>query len=208
MLERSSDYRIQAETAKHSLATRLSHIALASTIILQLLTSVVMHGPHRGRPADAIFTVHEISGLFALVFAFAFWCVVAARRRGTPVAMLFPWFSPRRIGDVWRDGLDHLGQVLRMRVPHYEEESPLASAVHGLGLLLMSVMAVTGTIWFVNDLWVRADNTLTHLNIVAHHLFANLVWAYLIGHALLALVHHFSGQASLRNMWSVRPSAE
>ena len=207
MLERSSGYHMAAGT-RHSLPTRWAHVALASTIILQLLTSVVMEGPHRGRPGDLLFTVHEIFGLLALVFAFAFWCVVAVRRRGTPIAMLFPWFSPRRIRDVWRDGLDHLGQVLRLRLPHYEEESPLASAVHGLGLLLMSVMAVTGTVWFVNELWLHATNTFTRIDIVSHHLFANLVWAYLIGHALLALVHHFSGQANLKTMWSVRPSAE
>ena len=78
--------------------------------------------------------------------------------------------------------------------------------MHGLGLLLMSVMAVTGTVWFVNDLWIHASNTFTRLDIVSHHLLANLVWAYLIGHAPLALVHHFSGQASLKTMWSVRPS--
>ena len=208
MLERSSAYRAAGETARHSLLTRWSHVALASTIIIQLLTSLVMNGPHRGRPGDVLFTVHEIFGILALVLAFAFWCVVALRRRGTPVAMLFPWFSPRRVRDVWRDGMDHIGQVLRLRLPAFEEESPLASAVHGLGLLLMSVMAVTGTVWFVNDLWIHASNTFTRVDIVSHHLFANLVWAYLIGHAGLAVVHHLAGQASLGTMWSVKPAVE
>ena len=85
---------------------------------------------------------------------------------------------------------------------------PLASAVHGLGLLLMTVMAVTGTVWFVNETWIYSQSTYMRLDIIAHHLFANLVWAYLIGHALLALVHHYSGQASLKIMWSVKPSGE
>ncbi len=208
MLERSSEYRASARNTKHTMLTRWSHVALASAIIIQLLTSLVMRGPHRGNPGDALFTVHEVVGVCALVLAFAFWCVIAVRRRGTPVAMLFPWFSPRRIADVWRDGLDHLGQILKLRPPRYEEDSPLASAVHGLGLLLMSVMAVTGTVWFVNDIWIHASNIFTRLDIISHHLFANLVWAYLIGHALLALLHHFTGEASLATMWSVKPSVE
>ena len=92
MLERSSEYRAGFLQSRHSLLTRWAHVALASTIIIQLLTSLVMVGPRRGRPGDLLFTVHEIFGICALAFAFAFWCVVAARRRGTSVAMLFPGY--------------------------------------------------------------------------------------------------------------------
>ena len=37
-----------------------------------------------------------------------------------------------------------------------------------------------------------------------HHTLANLVRAYLIGHAGLAVLHHFAGHSSLAVMWSVR----
>ena len=206
MLERSPE-RSEARTEKKfPLATRWAHVFLASAIIIQLLTSLVMEGPHRGRPGDVIFTVHEVSGIGALFFAFAFWCAVVARRRATPVALLFPWFSANRIRDVIRDGMDQLAQIVRLQLPNYEEESPLASAVHGLGLVLMSVMAITGTIWFVNETWVHSTATLLRIDMWMHHLLANLVWAYLIGHALLALVHHVAGQSSLATMWSLKPS--
>lgn len=191
---------------RYGLATRLCHIGLALAVILQLATSQFMEGPHPGRPQNLAFTIHEISGLTALFCAFCFWLVLARRRRDTPAALLFPWFSMRRIADVFRDLGRQLATLLRLRLPRYEDESPLASAVHGLGLLLMSAMAVTGSVWFAAHLANLPRNPLLRFDMTIHHLFANLVWAYLIGHALLALVHHVAGQSSLARMWSVRPS--
>mgnify|MGYP003649509327 CR=1 FL=1 len=49
------------------------------------------------------------------------------------------------------------------------------------------------TNWVANDL-------------LLHVTFANLVWAYLIGHAGLAILHHFTSKASLSEMWSFRAS--
>lgn len=202
MLDRSPESR--PVSTRHAIATRYAHFGLAICVIVQLLTSLVMEGPHRGRPGDAIFTVHEVSGLSALVCAFAFWCIVALRRRGTSVALLFPWLSARRIADVWRDGWAQVAAVLRARLPRYEEEAPLASAVHGLGLLLISTMAVTGAIWFFANLAALPPSTPLRLDMAVHHLLANLVWAYLIGHALLGLVHHVAGESSLATMWSLK----
>lgn len=193
---------------RHSTPTRWSHIGLASAVIIQVATSLVMKEPHPDRAGNVFFTIHEISGLTALFFAFCFWCTIAARRRGTPVALLFPWFSPKRIAAVFSDALNQLGQIFRLRLPHYEDESPLASAIHGLGLLLMSAMAVTGTIWFASHMLDWPRSTLMRADMIAHHLLANLVWAYLIGHAFVALVHHVAGQASLAKMWSIKPAAD
>ncbi|MGN6551471.1 MAG: cytochrome b/b6 domain-containing protein [Pararhizobium sp.] len=191
---------------RYGLPTRLCHIGLALAVIAQLATSQFMEGPHPGRPQNLAFTIHEISGLTALFCAFCFWLVLAARRRDTPPALLFPWFSVRRIADVFRDLGRQFADLLRLRPPRYEDDSPLASAVHGLGLLLMSAMAVTGTVWFVAHLASIPRNPVLRFDMTIHHLFANLVWAYLIGHALLALLHHVAGQSSLTKMWSLRSS--
>lgn len=189
---------------RHPLLTRLSHMGLAISIIIQLLTSLIMRGPRHGRTPDAFFALHEIVGFVALGFAFLFWCNVMLRHRGTPLSLLFPWFSMRRIGAVWSDGLRHVGEIIRYRLPDYDGVSPLASAVHGLGLLLMTVMAVSGTIWFIGQLLGLPEGMALRLDIIIHHLFANLVWVYLIGHGLLALVHHVANQADIRRMWSLK----
>ena len=189
---------------KHTLATRTAHAALATAIVLQLASSQFMQGPRRTTPGDWLCTVHEYVGLFALVAALGFWVAVAMRRRGTSAALLFPWLSGARIAAVWADIKTHVRSLMKFRLPAYEDDAPLASAVHGLGLLLMTFMAVTGTIYFIGEYLGTTTSSFVHLDKEAHELMANLVWAYLIGHAALAILHHYLSNLSLGEMWSLR----
>ncbi|TPW32825.1 cytochrome b/b6 domain-containing protein [Pararhizobium mangrovi] len=201
----ASRERADTNASPHALPTRWAHAGLAIAVLVQLATSQFMQGP-RDNGGDWLFTIHEISGITALVFAFSFWLVVALRRRGTSAGKLFPWFSGRGWRLLGGDILRHAKALVRFRLPEYQEHSPLPSAIHGLGLLLMSGMAATGFTWFFFHLTGLPGGGIPHAAMFVHHLFANLVWAYLIGHGLLALVHHFAGQASIARMWSVRPS--
>ncbi|PWW04042.1 cytochrome b561-like protein [Hoeflea marina] len=194
----------QSISPKHTLATRLAHASLATAIILQLASSQFMRHPRGATPGDWLFSVHEYVGLFALLAAFGFWLAMAARRRGISAGLLFPWLSGSRIGAVWTDIKIHLRSLMKLRLPPYEDDAPLASAVHGLGLLLMTFMALTGTIYFIGELNDATQSAFVRLDKEAHELFANLVWAYLIGHAALAVLHHYLSNLSLGEMWSLR----
>ncbi len=44
----------------------------------------------------------------------------------------------------------------------------------------------------------------THVVLELHQAEANLMWAYLVGHAAMALLHHFLGEATLRRMFSFK----
>ena len=79
---------------------------------------------------------------------------------------------------------------------------PLASAVHGAGLILMSTMAASGLFWW------QGPTSLTETAIKLHVLCGNLVWAYLIGHALMGLFNHVRKDTSLGQMWSFGSSKE
>lgn len=188
-----------APTARHNLPTRLVHAGLAITIVVQLLTSLVMEGPRAGSPGDTLFVVHQYSGYAALAFAFLFWATLVLRTRGTDPGALFPWLSARRLRAVRADLVEHLQSLKRLSLPAPEsgEYGALASAVHGLGLLLMTLMAVTGASAILLP-GIRG----AALSI--HELFANLVWAYLIGHASVALIAHWSRHLDIRHMWSLR----
>ena len=193
-----------AAFAKHTMATRVAHASLATAIVLQLASSQFMQGPRRTTPGDWLFTVHEYVGLFALLAAFGFWLAVVTRRRGTSAALLFPWFSGARIGAVWTDLKTHLRSLVKFKLPPYEDDAPLASAIHGLGLLLMTFMAVTGTIYFIGEYLGATSGSFVGLAKETHEIMANLVWAYLIGHAALAVLHHYLSNLSLSEMWSLR----
>lgn len=83
------------------------------------------------------------------------------------------------------------------------EETPLASAVHGLALLAAIAMAASGAIVFAT---MGPDGALSGLGsgaLSAHSLLANLMWAYLVGHASLAVLHQMQEHDTLR-MFSLR----
>ncbi len=189
---------------KHSLLTKVVHAGLALAVIFQLLNSQVMEHPQDGRPGDWFFELHAYGGLSAMGFVTLFWLVLAFRRRGTDKAYLFPWFNPFGRTRVWQDVKTHLGALIRLRLPAFEGESALASAVHGLGLLVMTAMAVTGTIYYLALLGGIERNPLVHQMVEVHEIMANLAWLYLIGHAALAVLHHYLGDLDLREMWSWR----
>lgn len=191
------------ENSRHSFFTRLFHMALALTIIVQLLTSSWMTAPREDRQEDWLFEVHEYSGLLALFLATGFWLVLAMRRGGTPIGIMFPWFSAMRRQAAWDDLIALLQDIKILRPPKYHTENPLASAVHGLGLLLMTAMGTTGGLYFLAMFFGATEDSWAHIAIDVHEVLSNLVWAYLIGHASLAVIHHYARHMNLKKMWSL-----
>lgn len=188
---------------RHSFSTRIVHAGLAVTIVANLALSLVMQGPRRGQAGDWLFAVHQYVGLTALVFAFGFFSVLVIRNHGTERRALFPWLSPDRLCALWADLRAHAAAAAKLRLPTYDDHSPLASAVHGLGLLLM---AATGAVYFLAPYLNVQASAAVGWDLDIHRLLANLVWAYLIGHAGLAVIHHYSQNLSLTEMWSMAPN--
>lgn len=192
---------MSAETSRHAIATRFLHGGLAIAIILQLASSQFMN-PDKG--GNTAFEVHEYAGLTAFAFVLGFWNFSLIRKRGTPLTELLPWTLPNRRRAVWTDLSAQLSALRRFKLPAHESTSPLASAIHGLGLLLMTAMAASGTlVYFVNSGDPDAGG-LVGAAMLVHKNLANLVWAYLIGHAGFAVVNHFGRAMSLRIMWSFK----
>jgi cytochrome b561 len=192
------------EHRKRSAPTRLLHFLLAAAVLNQLFGSLVMHRPRPpSRAGDFAFDVHEYVGLASMGVIILFWLWGTIRQREHGLGSLFPWFSAKRLAAVAEDFGAHARALARLRLPMPAEETPLASAVHGLGLLTATVMAVTGTIVYTQ---MAPDGALTDFgrqSLTLHHLLANLMWAYLIGHAALAVLHQLYGHRVLQRMFSV-----
>ncbi|MGB3146225.1 MAG: cytochrome b/b6 domain-containing protein [Paracoccaceae bacterium] len=189
---------------KHSFATRLAHIGLALAVLTQLGSSLLMEPAEDGHAGNIFFGLHEYGGLAAFVFVLGFWMAATFRQRGTERGLLLPWLSAARRAEVWSDAKAQLLSLSHLQKPAYDAHSPLASAVHGLGLLLMTAMALSGTIYYFINTGDPDAGGLVGLVMLIHGGLANLVWAYLIGHGALALVRHFTRDLPLGEMWSLR----
>ncbi len=194
-----------AVASRHALFTRLLHAGLATAIILQLATSQVMDPDEGG---TATFWVHQYVGLVAFALVLGFWIFGAVRQRGTPLGELFPWLSGPRRAAVWADIGTHWRALRQFHMPQHGAVTPLASAIHGLGLLLITAMAASGTLYYFVSTGDPDAGGLVKLAMTVHLTLANLVWAYLIGHAGLAVVNHITRTESLGNMWSLKETGK
>jgi hypothetical protein len=178
-----------------SSATRLVHFILLLVIVHQLVGSSFIRLPFPGDPPSWLFAMHEYVGLGALWVVGVFWVWVLVRHGETRLDRLVPWFSPARIRDVLGDLRDQLMQLARFQIPD-EGNGALASAVHGLGLLTATGLAVSGAMYFFTH-----GTPIGHAWLTLHRGVANLMWAYLIGHASLAVLHHMAGSDIFSRMF-------
>ena len=199
-----SDTHDPISKTRHNRATRLLHAGLALAILTQLLTSLAMQGPDEVQAGDLVFQLHRYSGLAATLLAFGLWLTILLRSRGTEIGALIPWFSRRRLAALWQDVKVHGGAAMKLRIPEHDPQAALPAAIHGLGLLLISAMAASGVAYFVQvALGLHSAEPDGMIAMTVHLALANLVWAYLIAHAGLAVLHHLLRSMSLSTMWSL-----
>lgn len=181
-----------------SVLTRTLHLALLIAVMHQLVGSSIMEAPRLGQPGGLIFDLHEWGGLTSLGLVLLFWFWTLIRRGEATLPALLPWFSSIRRALVWADFKLHVRSLARLRLPE-EGDGALASAVHGLGLLTVTAMAVTGTASLIAP-------GLAEQLIGVHKVIANFMWAYLIAHASIAIIHQLGGRDVMRQMffWTSR----
>lgn len=185
-------------SARRSHVTRLLHVLLLISVINQLASSQFMHHPLPGDPPPALFALHEYVGMASLLFVFAFWLWAMIRHGETRIDQLFPWFCPSSVFAVIRDGVAQFRDILRAD-PFVETDGAFASAAHGFGLVTLTAMAATGTAFFVTE-----GSIVAHDAMKLHKLIANLMWAYLLGHAGIAVLHHLLGHDIIKRMFWIR----
>jgi cytochrome b561 len=189
--------RTVTHDSARSQMTRILHLLLLFAVVHQLISSKLISRPLPGDAPSTLFLLHEYIGMASLAVVCAFWLWTLVRHGETRLTKLFPWLSPRRIAAIVGDVVD---QIHAMRRGNFSGESSgaLASAVHGLGLLIVTAMAATGTVLFFSD------GSVFHYAMSLHRVIANLMWAYIIGHAGIAALHHLLGSDILRRMFWIR----
>lgn len=190
---------------RYSLITRWLHLGLMLGISAQLLLSTFMEKPRPGVTRGALeslgFRLHEIIGigLLPLVIIWFLWLFI--RRNEAGVRELFPWFNGVQRKAFWEAAKLAASEAVNRRVISDDEIRILVEAIHGLGALCALGMATSGTlVW----LGMSADGVMTgwaRWVLDFHQALATLMWAYIIGHGGMAVLHHGVGHDNLRNMF-------
>jgi cytochrome b561 len=191
-------YHADGRRQPRSVTTRALHGLLLLSVIGQLASSEFMSGPVPGQAASGLLLAHEYAGLAGAVLVTLFWLWALLRHGETKLVRLVPWGSGRAIRAVAQDALGQARGLWHGELVS-EPDGALASAVHGLGLLTVAAMAATGTAYFF---W--PNTSLSALVLDVHSTIANLMWAYLLGHAAMAALHHLLGEDIVLRMFGIR----
>lgn len=191
---------------KYDRMTRWLHAGIALGVTAQLGLSLVMQAPDdqdevlaSGLPLQ-LFEAHENIGMALLALLALHWLWSLSGHIQDGFAHLFPWFSKQRMDKVMAD----IDQVIKLKMPDPEISNALAGAVHGLGLLAATGMAATGAVIFFNLNLITGH--MTELGETFHNMhgvIALLMWAYLIGHIAVAIMHKRMGHTNVKEMFSL-----
>jgi cytochrome b561 len=180
--------------------TRLLHLALLLMVVHQLLSSLWAEKPRPGEEMGWPYYLHERVGVAGYVILVLFWLWLLARGPREPApGHLLPWLSAPRRAAVVADVAKLVRALLKLRMPPLELDA-LAGAAHGLGLLVASWMVLTGLAWF----FVFDGGAYGRTVLGLHRLAANLMWAYVIGHAFVAIAHQGLGDDIFSRMFWFR----
>ena len=186
---------------------RWLHAGMALAVVIQMLSSQVMQVPQPGRvplePQHAFFLIHEWSGLTLVTLLVLHWLWGLTGHVAGGWGHLFPWFSRARLRALLA-ALKALPNWLRDSSALDEEVIyPLAGAVHGLGLLTVTAMALSGATMVLAMPPDGSMGTLLRAVRWIHGSVANFMWAYVIGHVAMALLHQVRGEHLLTKMFDL-----
>ena len=188
--------------ATWSIPTRLLHMAMAFTVSLQLLLSLVMVPPdeeHASTIARFAFEAHQWVGLAAVVVVIFHWLWSTLSLQDGGLAHLFPWGSRARSAIK-----EDLAKLRNRELPEGGPRGGLPGLVHGLGFLAVTGMALSGLVLFI--IFPENGKPGATVETVAeiHSFIANFVWIYWFGHLAMALGHKWAGHSNVKEMFTLK----
>ena len=178
---------------------RVMHLLLAIAVSAQLFIGSFMRSPHTGRADTFGFMSHEVIGAIILGLVILHWLWSFTHPR-EGLSHLFPWTRTglrNVVNEIWQ-GLRYLR--LGAGGPG---NSDLAGFVHGLGLLAVTAMAITGGIFFLSRTMGAGHDALEFIEDV-HDTFAVITWIYWSGHLAVTALHSLFGHPTFKGMFSLR----
>jgi cytochrome b561 len=186
---------------KYGRFTRILHTLIAIGITLELVSSLVLRTPRPGRVLTPLqsfgYQAHETIGMAVLAVLILHWVVFVNGHAHKGIGHFFPWFSRARRIAV----LGEVRELLTFKVGDPEQNDSLAGAIEGLGLLVGSILAVSGAVLFFgiaeNGVMSRPIHTVKEF----HEFWGPVMWTYLCIHAGAAMLHPGLGHRSVLSIF-------
>lgn len=188
---------------RYDKTTRRIHAALALFIVMQLLLSLVMRAPKPDKVMTALeaetFQLHRLGGVIAFIFLCLHWGWTLSGHLPNGLGHLFPWTSKDKVKKIVED----MGLLIRLKIRDFPKISALAGAVHGLGLVVATLMALTGIVLFFG---MSSEGRMTipiRFMEKIHKFMATIMWVYLVGHVAMGTLHEYIGHRTLSEMFNL-----
>ncbi len=186
--------------------TRLLHWGFALLIPLQLLSEELMKRPKPGRVRDDLqvffFEMHEWIGMtvLTLVLLRLVWGLMSAE---SSWMRLYPYFSTAGRKLLAYELKNEVPNWFKGNLPNPSHERCMASAVHGLGLLLVLAMGLTGAVMLYGMQDSGKMLGWVHEAKEVHEMLGSLLWVYLIAHVGMTLMHMLLGHTMLKRIFCI-----
>lgn len=195
-------------------------VGISVQLLLSLVMEVPKPGRPINAFTDFLYVIHANVGVVVLVILVAHWLLFVLGHARFGIAHFFPWFSRARLDDLiqevkelasafrlsnparrnmprfsqaWRGEfireIEKAARTLPLRDP--ETRNALAGGVEGLGLLLASLLALSGLVLYFGIAGNGAMSSGVHSIKEIHETLGLFMWGYLAIHAGAALFHRF-----------------
>ncbi|GAO36641.1 hypothetical protein SCT_2051 [Sulfuricella sp. T08] len=165
---------------KYDRTTYWLHAGLAFGVSAQLMFSLMMDAPRLGVPTggmgDVFFQIHRMGGLGVLALLIVHWLWQLSGRASNGMKVLYPWLFKRRLSP----SPTHRSIRGRLQVS--------AGTLQGLGLLIASLMAMTGLILYFGVTGDGGMSTFVTAIREVHSATAISLWIYLGLHWAISLL--------------------
>ena len=180
--------------------TRLIHWAMSLTVIFQQFSSIWMSDPG----TQYLFPYHRIIGAIAVAVVLLFWLYSYAIY---DFKILFPWGEESR-SEIWRE----VKGLFQRKLPASGRRIGLSSLVHGLGILALTGCAITGIIMFAmippGHVGPPEDPIAFTRYTLQHKFFGEMLWLYLCGHVIFAVIHQLADDNVFGAIFSLRKNED
>jgi len=189
---------------KHEKSIRIIHLLLMFTVVGQLLTEQFMKVPKPGEQFEAfalfLFSIHQLIGFAVMIIAITYLMVVmdnlVHRNR------LFPWLDGTLRASLISEAKRDIPGWFKGNLPPPAQAHLIAGTVHGLGLMLATGMGMTGVIIYLG---MKHDGSMgagIHTIREIHELLGTVMWIFVFGHILMAIMHQIKGHRIMQDMFS------